>query len=474
MNKTSWIIVIAAVLLAGLGYAGYELTLGIPTRQAAAQTAVGETALVERGTLRVTVDASGSLAPNDEVALAFLASGRVTEVAVKEGDTVQAGDVLARLDDADAREAVANAEMQMRQAEITLASARIEAKAGLKQASLASAQAVYDESSALAARTGDQLTSERVNLKQAQERLVDAQEDYTNAWDPARDWELYTFRQDALENERESTEQALRDAQDKLEVAQASYNLAVAGVSQREVQDAQANVLKAQVALETESLDLEGLELALSQAQLNLASAQRALTNTILTAPTGGTVTTLNLHTGEIANAGQTAVVLSELTTLFVEIKLDETDVAQVSPGQKVAVTLDAFPDVELAGQVIEIAPVAETQSGVVLYPVKIQLAQTDLPVRAGMTSDVEIVIASHQDTLIIPLRAVHTEGDQTYVYRLAGDQIEQVTVELGLTTDAQVEIASGLAEGDQVSVVAAPESQRQISGFGPFAGMRD
>jgi HlyD family secretion protein len=474
MNKKGWIIIIAAVLLAGLGYAGYELMLGIPTRMAAAQVPVGETAVVERGMLRLTADASGSLAPNDEVALAFLTSGRVTELNVKVGDTVQTGAVLARLDDADACEAVANAEAQVRQAEINLASARIETEAGLKQANLASAQAAYDESSALAARTGDQLTSERVNLKQAQERLVDAQEKYTNAWDPARDWELYTFKQAALEAERESTEQALRDAQDKLEVAQASYNLAIAGVSQRQVQDAQANVLKAQVAVKTAPLDLEGLELALSQAQLNLASAQRALEKTVMTAPAGGTVTTLNLHTGEIASTGQTAVVLSDLAALVVKIKLDETNVAQVSVGQKVIVTLDAFSDVEIAGQVTEIAPAAETQSGVVLYPLEIQLAQTDLPVRAGMTADVEIVLASHQDTLIVPLRAVHIEGDQAYVYRLAGDQTEQVAVELGLTTDARVEITSGLVEGDVVSVVAAPKAGMPRGFFGALAGGRE
>ncbi len=473
MNKKRWIIVVVVVLLAGLAYAGYNLVQGAPSRSAAAQTSE-ESAIVERGTLRVTVDASGSLAPNDEVTLAFLSGGRVAELNVEVGDVVQAGDVLARLDDADAREAVADAEVKVRQAEINLASARIEAEAGLKQADLASAQAAYNESSALAAHTDDQLASARVNLKQALDRLSSAQEDYASAWDPARDWELYTFRQDALENEREATESALQDAQDNLEIAQADYNVTMAGISQREVKDAKASVLKAQVAMETEELDLEGLELALAQAQLSLASAKRTLTETVLIAPTGGTVTALNIHVGEIANAGQTALTLSELVTLVVEIKLDETDVARVSVGQQVIVTLDAFSDAELAGQVTEIAPVAEVQSGVVLYPVTVQLSPTDLPVRAGMTADVEIVTASQENTLIVPLRAVHTEGEQAFVYRLAGDQIERVTVELGMVTDTKAEITSGLAEGDKVSVVAAPSSDKQPQGFGPFGGGRN
>jgi len=113
------------------------------------------------------------------------------------------------------------------------------------------------------------------------------------------------------------------------------------------------------------------------------------------------------------------------------------------------------------------IAPVAQVESGVVLYPVTIRLSPTDIPVRAGMTADVEIISASQEGALIVPLRAVHTEGERAYVYRLVGGQTEQVEVTLGMMTDTEVEITSGLAEGDEVSVVAAP-TQGSERGFGP------
>ena len=469
MNKKKWIIVAVFALLAGLGYAGFGVWQGISDRQALAQAPVEETAVVERSTLRVTIDATGSLAPLSDVSLAFSSGGRVIEVLVEEGQQVEAGDLLVRLDDADAREAVANAEFQVTQAEINLASALIESEAGLAQANLDAAQVAHEESVALAAMPGVQLTSARVNLEQAQDRLADAQEDYDTAWDSARDWELdIKWKKDALEAEREATEAALETAQYNLEVAQAEYSLAVGGISEESVQNTRANLLNAQVSLESESLQLEQLELSLAQAQLSLESAQRALEDTMLVAPTGGTVTEFNIQVGEMASVGQSAVaVLSDLSVLTVDVNLDETDVAQVAVGQEAWVSVDAFPDAQLTGEVTYIAPVAEVRSGVVLYPVTVQLTPTDLPVRAGMTADVEIVFASQEDALIIPLRAVHTEGEQAYVYRLSGGQTERVEVTLGAMTDTEVEITGGLAEGDVVSVVAVPTSPTG-QGFGP------
>jgi len=478
MKKKRWIVAVAVVLLAGLGYGGYTVWQGFSTRRATAQAPTEETAVVQRDTIRVTINGSGSLAPNDEVSLAFSVGGEVVEVLVEIGDVVGVGDVLARLDDADAREAVADAELQVAQAEINLALTRADAELGLAQADLDAAQASYDEAVALANRTGDQLTSARVTLEQALDALADAQADYNAAWDPARDWELdVRWKKDPLEAERETTEDALEQAQYDLEVAQAGYNLEVAGISQASVQSAWAQVLNSRVALETESLQLEQLELSLSQAQLALDSARRALEDTELIAPMNGTVTTLELTVGEIASAGVPVVVLSDLATFVVEVNLDETDVAQVSVGQGALVSVDAFPDVELVGEVTAIAPVADVQSGVVLYPMTIQLSPTQVGVRAGMTADVEIVTASQEGVLIVPLRAIQSEGGKSTVQRQSAGGFEQVEVTLGVMTDTEVEVIGGLSEGDVVSVVAAPAQGTTERGFGPggmFGGGED
>ena len=477
MSKKWWIVVAVVVVVGGLGLIGYQYVEG--RRQAVAEAqAEMETAVVRRDMLRVTVDATGNLAPNAEVSLAFSSGGRVTEVLVEEGQQVEAGDVLARLDDADAREAVANAEFQVTQAEINLASAQIEAEAGLAQANLDTAQVGYEEAAALAALPGTQLTSARVSLEQAQDALVEAQENYDNAWDQARDWELNVrWMKNALESEREATESALKNAQYNLEVVQANYSLAVVGISEENVQNTWAKVLNAQVSLESESLQLEQLELSLAQAQLSLESARRALEETVLVAPVSGTVTEMNIQVGETASAGQaTVVVISDLSVLTVDVNLDETDVVRATVGQEAQVSLDAFPGVEMSGEVTYIAPKASDASGVVLYPVTILLPSSDLPVRAGMTADVEVTTASQENALIVPLRAVHTGGGSAYVDRLVGGRVERVEVELGMMTDTEVEIVSGLAEGRALSlvegdvvIVVASVTQGSEQMFGPM-----
>ena len=201
-----------------------------------------------------------------------------------------------------------------------------------------------------------------------------------------------------------------------------------------------------------------------------MVSAQDRLEDTALKAPVAGTVTALYVQVGEMAGAGRAAIVLSDVAALEVSVNLDETDVARVAVGQEARVSLDAFPGVEMAGEVTYIAPTADVSSGVVLYPVTIRLTPPGLPVRAGMTADVDIVTASQEDALIVPLRAIKSEGKEAYVDRLVGDQVERVAVELGMMTETEIEVTGGLAEGDVVLVVPGP-ARSSGGGFGMFGG---
>jgi RND family efflux transporter MFP subunit len=215
---------------------------------------------------------------------------------------------------------------------------------------------------------------------------------------------------------------------------------------------------------------LEQLEISLSQAQLALDSARRTLEDTKLVAPMGGTVTLLELTVGERVSAGTPVIELDDLTTFVVDVNLDETDVAKVGAGQEAVVTLDAFPGVELAGEVTDIAPVANIQSGVVLYPVTVQLSPTEMPVRAGMTADVEVVVASKADALIVPLRAIQSEDGKSYVWLQSADGFEKAEVTLGVMTETEVEVSGDLSEGGVVSVVAVPQGAGQVEQeFGPM-----
>jgi RND family efflux transporter MFP subunit len=193
--------------------------------------------------------------------------------------------------------------------------------------------------------------------------------------------------------------------------------------------------------------------------------ARLRLKKATLATPVDGTVTSLRIEPGEWVNPGQPVIVLSDLAVLEVDVNLDETDVARVMVGQNARLTVDAFPGVELAGDVTTIAPVAQVQAGVVLYPITIRLKPADPStsagqsslLRAGMTADVTIITASRENALVIPLRAVKTDGQHAYVDRLVAGKVERVEVELGMMTETEVEITSGVAEGDVVVVVATP-----------------
>ena len=209
----------------------------------------------------------------------------------------------------------------------------------------------------------------------------------------------------------------------------------------------------------------------LEQAQVSLQQAEWRLEQATLAAPFSGVVTTLLIEPGEMANGGQTVLILSDLTNLDVEVNLDETDVVKIALGMQVVVTVDAFPGMEVSGEVIEIAPTAAVQSGVVLYPVTVRLDPTELPLRSGMTVNVTFPIEQRTDTLLVPFRAIETEGGQAYVTRVTASSSERVAVTLGLITDTQVEILSGLNEGDVVTVYANPVQDSEVMKNPMFGG---
>ena len=473
----------AVALVAALSIAGCQV---IPAPGAGAEVEATETAVVRQGTLLVTIEGTGSLIPRDEVSVSFSTTGRAAEVFVDEGQVVEAGQPLVQLETADLALQVAQAEAALAAAESELgqllapprpedvavqeanlrameaqvnaaAADRNQVGAGPDAGEIAAAaselaSAIVDQKSAfdrhestmqckkIAAGTtfpGGKVLSEdmifcpalgvpeeqaRYNLEAADAALIAAQaqlDELTGGPDPdqlrASEANVWTVA-------------AQRDA------AQAQLDLLLAGAMAEEIQTAEASVVDARAALE---------------------QAQLALERATLMAPIAGTVTRLDIQPGEIANANQLIVVLSDLVTLELEANLDETEVARVMAGQEARVTLDAFPGTELVGEVTQIASVAQSGNGAVVYPVTVRLEPSDLPVRAGMTADASIVTASQAGALIVPLRAVHAGGgQQPYVERLVGDQVERVAVTLGLMTEMEIEVTGGLSAGDVVIVV--------------------
>jgi HlyD family secretion protein len=486
MKKKWWIVAGAVALVAALGVGGWQ---HVAAQRATAQAPTEETAVVRRGTLVVTAGGTGSLAPKSEVSLALLAEGQVTEVLVEEGQVVEAGQPLIRLDTSELELQVVQAQAGLAMAEGQLAELLASPRPEEVAAQEANLEAMQGQVSAAVAER-DQVTAgpSGAEIAAAEEQVAAAEMEYRAA--------LQTYDSLDKKEDEERWDQANYDrwaAEIALDAAQTQRDEVLAGADADEVRAAQANVAAAVAQRDAAQAQLDLLlagameeeiqaaEAAVDKAHVALEQAQLQLEWATLAAPMAGTVTALDVEVGEVVSPGQPVIVLSDLSALEVDVSLDETEVVHVAVGQEARITIDAFPGVELVGEVTYIAPKADVSSGVVLYLVTARMTPSDpsagsgqgLPVRAGMTADVEITTASREDALIVPLRAIQSEGGKSFVWRQTSGGFEQAEVTLGVMTETEVEVASGLSEGDVVGVVAAPQSSDRELEFGPLRMLR-
>lgn len=187
-----------------------------------------------------------------------------------------------------------------------------------------------------------------------------------------------------------------------------------------------------------------------------LAAAQAARDKGILRAPLDGVVTAVNKKSGELVTSADVVV---ELLSPHYQVTVDvpETDIGKIAWQQKATVTLDAFSDRPLTGAVVAIDPASTEVQDVVYYTVTVALDPSEVPVRAGLTATVSIRTAERPAAIFVPVRALRTRAGEKYVRILAGKEVREVPVRVGLKTTAGVEILSGLTEG-QIIIVGEPE----------------
>jgi HlyD family secretion protein len=156
------------------------------------------------------------------------------------------------------------------------------------------------------------------------------------------------------------------------------------------------------------------------------------------------------------------ALALVDLSRFFLDVQVDEVDVAIVAAGQAVSVTLDALPDLVLPATVERIAPAAQVNAGVVSYPVRLSLAGAAETLRAGMTATAAIVVAEARGVVLVPNWAVRRDRDtgQAFVGLLRAGAIADVPVVLGLRDEEYSEVLDGLAAGD---IVAVSDQREQL-----------
>lgn len=164
------------------------------------------------------------------------------------------------------------------------------------------------------------------------------------------------------------------------------------------------------------TLKIENLRIQRETAAKDLAEAKEQRENLIVLAPCDGVVASLDVSEGDEITAGTLIGSILEGEDMNLTIAVDELDVVDVAPGQSVVITVDALGDAQLPGTVAKISPVGANSGGVTTYDVELTLDATGSGVRSGMNATGEITVASTDSTLYVPVEALMTVGDQTYV----------------------------------------------------------
>ena len=281
-------------------------------------------------------------------------------------------------------------------------------------------------------------------------------------------------------------------AKQQQDVTEASGRLAVA--------NAQQAVVSAQNALDSAASDrpsnISAQAGQVTAAQAAVDQAQRAVDDTTLRAPVDATVSAVNGTVGEFVapSSGTSALapgtdatlpgtngaasgaaaaqavaspnrpggtqfmVLDNIDEFQVVMAYTETDASSIAPGQKVRLTFDAVPDLELTGSVLSVSPTATAISGVISYYVTVVLPQGDPRLKSGMTAQAEVLTKEVPGVLAVPGAAVRTQNGTSVVTVLDPNGTQRtVTVQTGATGDGKTQILSGVTEGQQVVLPATP-----------------
>ena len=256
-------------------------------------------------------------------------------------------------------------------------------------------------------------------------------------------------------------------AKNALEFSQLSLDRRQKGLEARGV---------AQMDVDTAAADVKAKKVAVQTATVAYNAASDRLRYTHIVAPMDGTVTERGIQPGEVVTPGVQAtfegkalLTVADLSTLIVKADLNQIDVAKVKLGQKVTVTLDALPGKTYDAEITKIAPasILPKDKQVDVFPVEATLTKADAAIKPGMTADVRIHIEKKEHVLALPIEAVVKENGKQFVSKVVpaanGKQkTDKIEVTVGARNDREIEIASGIKEGDKVLIKPASSAENE------------
>lgn len=268
-----------------------------------------------------------------------------------------------------------------------------------------------------------------------------------------------------------AADQALDDAQDAVDEAEAAAATPTPTPTNGQQTQSQSQGQSPQVALSNAKASLARAKADKEQADQNLEGAQADLAATTLKAPIAGTVTAINGTVGSVAGGSGTGgtgqgstgttssattssgfIDISDLKSLQVVAAFPEADAIKIKANQSATVTLNAEPGTNLTATLTAVSPTPTTTNGVVSYSATFALTKLPDGARIGQTANVAVQTAKATNVLYVPSTAIVTSGTTHTVTMADGSGTREV--QIGVRGDSFTQITSGLNEGDRVELI--------------------
>lgn len=468
--------------------------------------------------MTVSVSSTGTIQPIDSYNVSGMVTGEVLEAPFEVGDQVEKGDVLYRIDPSSAETALQQAQLSVQQAQLNYDSivdglnpkasgAGVVQKLHVKKGDLVSAGSpiadISDTSTMTLTVPFQSADAQRIAVgSSAQVTLAGTLETLTGTVESVANADLVgnggaLVRQVKIRVQNPGALTTSTTATAKVgSIACAGSGTFEANLTQTVVATGSGEVVSLNVSAgsrvsagqilatlggSSAQTSLENASISLQNAQLSLQNAQDALDNYTITAPISGTVIEKNFKAGDtidnnsLTAAGGTLAVLYDMSTLTFEMKIDEKDINKVQVGQEVTITADAVEGVTFSGVVDTVNINGTTVSGQTNYPVTVVINDPQ-DLKPGMNVSADIIVERAGTVLCVPVDAVNRGSDKPTV-QVAQEgaldengnvvdpsKLETREVTLGRNDNDNIEITSGLSEGEIVVWV------NEVSN--PFAAM--
>jgi multidrug resistance efflux pump len=375
---------------------------------------------VVRGPIRLSVNSTGRVVSNLDVEIKCKASGQVIALPYDISDKVTSGALLVKLDPKDEKRRLEQAVVDLDSSKARLAQAKLNLQMAKSNLEI-------------------QKNRDAANLMSAEARARDAR----------------------------AKADRVKQLFEKSRVSREEYETADTTAVQAEVELQNARIALEDLKVQEQALETKKQDINLAQSQVqsntvNLELARQRLTDTTVYAPIDATVSQRGVQIGQIISSpmsnvggGSALLTLSDLSHVFVYAAVDESDIGKVQVGQRAEITADAFPETNFKGEVVRIATKGVVTSNVVTFEVRIEIVSENKSLlKPEMTANIEIVAAEKESVLLVPVDAVQRrKGKQTVSIPRAMGEPEERLVEAGIDSGVQMEIISGLKEGEQVLV---------------------